>query len=482
MKKITMKYLPEQPLEMHKAKIVQRTRLLSVEEREKAIRKAGNNTFLLKNEDVFLDMLTDSGVNASSDDQLAATMRADDAYAGSKTYYRLEEKVTSLMGLPYFLPAHQGRACEHIISKTLVKEGKRVPMNYHFTTTASHIIALGGVVDELIIDEGLNINSNHPFKGNMDLNKLEVYLEKYSKEEIAFLRLEAGTNLIGGQPISLENAKKVTDRCKKAGIISVLDASLLQDNLYFIKLREEKYQNKTIKEITKEFCGLFDIVYFSARKFGFAKGGGILLKDKAIHEKMKEFVVMYEGFLTYGGMSTKEMEAIAVGIEESMDEDVISQGPQFINYMVNKLLEFNVPVVTPPGGLGCHLNAKEFISHVPQEEYPSGALAVALYLISGVRGMERGTLSEARRVDGTEKLADMELVRLALPRRVFTLSQVNYTVDRIIWLYNNRLLIGGLKFIKEPKTLRFFFGELEPTSNWQDKLIEAYKKDFGEGY
>lgn len=482
MKKITMKYLPKQPLEMHKVKIVQKTNLITLEERFDAITKAGNNTFLLKNKDVFLDMLTDSGVNAMSDNQLAASMTADDAYAGSRTYYKLEEVVTNLLGLPYFLPAHQGRACEHIISKRLVKEGKRVPMNYHFTTTKSHIMKQGGVVDELIIDEGLNLNSEHPFKGNMDINKLNQYLKTYKKDEIAFLRMEAGTNLIGGQPFSLKNAKEVTNICNKNGIITVLDASLLQDNLYFIKLREEGYQDKSIKEITKELCSLFDIVYFSARKFGFAKGGGILLKDKNLHESMKEFVVLYEGFLTYGGMSTNEMEAIAVGLEETMEEDVISQGPEFIDYMAKTLLSFGVPVVTPPGGLGCHLDAKAFLSHVPQKEYPAGALATALYIISGVRGMERGTMSEQRLADGSEKLADMELVRLALPRRVFTLSQVNYAIDRIVWLYKNRELIGGLKFVKEPDILRFFFGELEPTSDWQEKLVKAFKKDFKDSY
>lgn len=482
MKKIEMKYLKEQPLEMHKVKIVQKLSLLDIDKRYIALNNAHNNTFLLKNEDVFLDMLTDSGVNAMSDEQLAATMRADDAYAGSKTYYRLEEVVTNLLGLPYFLPAHQGRACEHIISKTLIKEGLRVPMNYHFTTTKSHIISLGGVVDELIIDEGIKIDSSYPFKGNICLNKLDDYFKKYNKDEIAFLRVEAGTNLIGGQPVSLENTKQVIKKCKKKGVLTVLDASLLQDNLYFIKQREPLYKDKSIKEITKEFCGLFDIVYFSARKFGFAKGGGILLKDKTLHEKMKEFVVMYEGFLTYGGMSTKEMEAIAVGLKESVEYDVIRQAPEFINYMVNTLDKHNVPVVKPAGGLGCHLDAGSFVPHIKQEQYPSGALAAALYLISGVRGMERGTLSEQRNPDGSEKLADMELVRLALPRRVFTLSQVNYVTDRIIWLYNNRDLIGGLKFKKEPKTLRFFFGKLEPTSNWQEELVKKFKEDFKDHY
>ncbi len=475
-----MKFLPQQPLEMHKVRIVQKLHLLPLEKRLEAIQKAGNNTFLLRNQDVFLDMLTDSGVNAMSDQQLASMMIADDAYAGSATYYKLEEKVTSLFGLPFFLPAHQGRACEHIIAKTLVKPGMRVPMNYHFTTTKSHIVLQGGEVDELVIDEGLKLQSTHPFKGNMDIEKLKKYFAQYPKEKIAFLRMEAGTNLIGGQPFSLANIREVTEMCKKHGVITVLDASLLQDNLYFIKKREVAEQHKTIKELTKEICQLFDIVYFSARKLGFAKGGGIVLKNLDLYERMKELVPLYEGFLTYGGMSVKEMEAIAVGLDETMDEEVINQGPEFIAYMAEALEKHGVPVVTPPGGLGCHLDAMSFLPHVPQSEYPAGALASALYLVSGIRGMERGTMSEQREPDGRERLAEVELLRLALPRRVFTLSQVNYAVDRIVWLYNHRDMVGGLKFVKEPDILRFFFGELEPTSPWQKRLADAFRKDFGD--
>lgn len=477
MKKIKMYALPDQPLELHKAKIIRQIELLPIEERLEALKYAGNNTFLLKTDHVFLDMLTDSGVNAMSDMQQASMLTADDAYAGSATYYKLEEKVTSLFGLPYFLPAHQGRACEHIISKTLVKPNTRVPMNYHFTTTKSHIVILGGIVDELIIDEAFNLTSNHPFKGNMDIQKLDNYIKEY-KDEIAFVRMEAGTNLIGGQPFSMKNAKEVTDLSKKHNLITVLDASLLQDNLYFIKNREAEWKDKSIKEITHALCSLFDIVYFSARKLGFAKGGGIVLKDPDLFEKMRELVPLYEGFLTYGGMSLNEMEAIVVGLDETMEEPNINQGPEFIKYMVEQLQKHNIPVVTPPGGLGCHLDAKRFLPHLDSHDYPAGALAVALYLVSGVRGMERGTISEQRDENGVEPAANMELLRLAIPRRVFTLSHINYTIDRIIWLYEHRDLVGGLRFIKEPEILRFFFGELEPTSDWQKDLVKAFRKDF----
>ncbi len=466
------------PLEMHKVKIVQKLNLIPIDQRKKAIEEAGFNTFLLKNRDVFLDMLTDSGVNAMSDNQLAAMMVADDAYAGSETYYRFEEKLREIITLPYILPAHQGRACENIISHTYVKKGDIVPMNFHFTTTKSHITLNGGTVIELLIDEGLNVNSNYPFKGNMDLVKLENFFKTNGTANVPFVRIEAGTNLIGGQPISLENFKATTALCKKYKVRTVLDASLLQDNLYFIKTREEAAKNKSIREITKEICSEFDIVYFSARKFGFARGGAICIKDEKECLKMKALVPLYEGFLTYGGMSVKEIEAITVGLEETMDEDIISQGPLFIEYMVKELEKAGVPVVTPAGGLGCHLNAKAFVSHLSSKDYPAGALNAALYLISGVRGMERGTLSEQRNPDGTEVYAEMELVRLAVPRRVFTLSQIKYAIDRIVWLHKNKDLIGGLEFYDEPEILRFFFGRLRPVNNWPEKLVKKFKEDF----
>lgn len=468
------------PLEMHKVRIVQKLYLPPVEERLQHITEAGNNTFLLQNRDVFLDMLTDSGVNAMSDNQMAAMMQADDSYAGSETFNRLERKLHEIFGMDYFLPAHQGRACENILASAFVKPGDVVPMNFHFTTTKSHITRLGGSVEELVIKEGLNPTSSYPFKGNFDVPRLRTLIEKVGPEHIPFLRLEAGTNLIGGQPFSLQNAKEVTDLCKEYGIMTVLDASLLQDNLYFIKQREEACKDMSIREITRAMADMMDVIYFSARKLGFARGGGICIRDEATCLKMKEYIPLYEGFLTYGGMSVREMEAIAVGLEETMDEDVISQGPLFIEYMVGELAKRGIPVITPAGGLGCHLNASEFVPHIPQSEYPAGALAAAMYIAGGVRGMERGTISEQREPDGSERFAEMELLRLALPRRVFTLSQVKYAVDRIDWLYQNRELIGGLKFVEEPAVLRFFFGRLAPTSDWQEKLVAKFRADFGD--
>jgi len=468
------------PLEMHKVRIVQKLELPTVERRFEAITEAGNNTFLLKNRDIFLDMLTDSGVNAMSDRQQAAMLIADDSYAGSETFIRLENKLREIFGMKFFLPTHQGRACENIISQVLVKAGSIVPMNYHFTTTKSHINLNGGQVEEIINDSCFEIKSNNLFKGNMDIDKLEKLIKKHGSDKIAFVRMEAGTNLIGGQPFSLENLSEVRKVCDKYGILLVLDASLLSDNLYFIKTREEKCKSMSIREITSKLASLCDIIYFSGRKLGCARGGGICTKNEDVFIKMRELVPLYEGFLTYGGMSVREMEALTIGLEETMDENIINQGPQFISFMVNELDKKGVPVVTPAGGLGCHIDAMEFVEHIPQQEYPAGALAVALYIASGIRGMERGTLSEQRNPDGSEVFSNMELLRLAMPRRVFTLSQVKYAVDRILWLYENRKLIEGLKFTDEPKILRFFFGRLKPVSNWQENLVKKFKEDFGD--
>lgn len=479
MPEIKFYYGDDVPLEMHKVRIVQKLDLVSVDRRLEAINESGNNTFLLKNSDIYLDMLTDSGVNAMSDRQLAVMMEADDSYAGSGTFTRLESKLQEIFGMKYFLPAHQGRACEHILAKVYVKPGSIVPMNYHFTTTRAHIVLCGGSVEEIFIDEALKTKSDNPFKGNVEINKLKALIEKHGADKIAFVRIEAGTNLIGGQPVSLENMQEVRKVCDEFDIMTVYDASLMADNLYFIKKREEKYKDISIRDLTRAIADLCDIIYFSARKLGCVRGGGICTNRHDVYMKLRELIPLYEGFLTYGGMSVREMEALAVGLEETMDENMINQGPLFIEYMVSELQKRGVPVVTPAGGLGCHIDAKQFLSHIPQEQYPAGALASALYIISGIRGMERGTLSEQRNADGSETLAHMELLRLALPRRVFTLSQVKYAIDRISWLYENRELAGGLNFIEEPKILRFFFGKLEPTTDWQTRLVAKFKKDFG---
>lgn len=307
---------------------------------------------------------------------------------------------------------------------------------------------------------------------------MKASIEEVGVDKVPFVRVELGANLIGGQPISIANIREVEKVCRPLGVMLVLDASLLADNLYLIKVREEEFKDWELGDIVKEIASHFDLIYFSARKLGFARGGGIALRTKELYDRMKEFVTLFEGFLTYGGMSVREMAAMNIGLKETLDMDIISQGPKFIEYMVNELDRRGVPVVKPAGGLGCHVDAMRFIPHVPGEEYPAAALSSALYLAGGVRAMERGTLSEDRNPDGSERLALMELVRCAMPRRVFTMSQVDYVIDRLTWLYDNRDLIGGLKFTEEPKTLRFFVGRLKPITDWQDKLVAAFKKDF----
>jgi tryptophanase len=468
------------PLEMHKVRIIQKLTLLPIEVRLQAVQDSGYNTFLLQNKDVFLDMLTDSGVNAMSDRQQAAMLLADDAYAGSATFTRLHEKLIEIFGKRYFLPAHQGRAAEHILCKAYVRPGSIVPCNYHFTTWKAHVTELGGTVVELLKKEGLEVNSDNPFKGNFDVPALEALIAEVGVERIPYVRMEAGTNLIGGQPFSLANLREVSASCHKHGIKLVLDASLLADNLHFIKVREPEFADASVGEIARAMADAADIIYFSARKLGFGRGGGIITDDETSYKELRGLVPMYEGFLTYGGMSVREMEAITVGLDETLDEDMINQGPQFIAHIVKTLDEAGVPVITPPGGLGAHVDAMRFLDHLPQQQYPAAALASAIFIASGVRGMERGTMSEQREPDGTEPLADMELVRLAVPRRVFTLSQVNYAIDRLMWLHANRKIVGGLQWVEEPELLRFFYGRLEPIGDWHHELVAKFRADFGD--
>lgn len=468
------------PLELHKVRIVQKLHLRPIEERLNAMKEAGFNTFLLTTKDVYLDMLTDSGTNAMSDNQLASMMQADDAYAGSQSFTRMESAINDVFGKKLVLPVHQGRAAENIISQVFIKKGDVIPMNYHFTTTKAHMELNGGTIFEIYTDEALKIKSTVPFKGNIDIQKLLGIINKYGKEKVAFIRLEASTNLIGGQPFSIQNMREVRKVADQHGIMIVLDASLIGENAYFIKQREDEFKSKSIGEILQTMCGLADIVYFSSRKVSSTRGGGICTNNKDLYNKMRELIPLYEGFLTYGGMSIREVEAMAVGLRETLDETVINQSPSFIAYLVKELEKLNIPVVTPAGALGCHLDAMGFLPHIPQQEYPAGALAAAFYIISGARGMERGTISSVRDEHGNDLLADVELLRLAFPRRVFTLSQTKYVLDRLNWLYNNRNLVGGLKFVEEPAVLRFFNGRLAPTSNWPEKLIAKFRQDFGD--
>ncbi|MBE0513000.1 tryptophanase [Candidatus Bathyarchaeota archaeon] len=469
----------EIPIEMHKARMVQKIWLTLVEQRLKAIEEAGYNTFLLKTKDIFLDMLTDSGVNAMSDNQFAGMIKADDAYAGSMTFYEFAEAVEDVLGYKYVMNVHQGRAAEHLIPKVFAKSGDVIPTNYHFTTTKAHIELIGAVCLEIYTDEALKTESTFPFKGNMDPQKLKDTIKKYGRDKIPFVRMEATTNLLGGQPFSMENLREITRICNEYGIPLVLDGSLICEDAYLIKQRQKGYENKTVAEIVKEMCSLADLFYMSGRKNTCVRGGLIATNNEELFEKIKPWLPVYEGFFTYGGMSMREIGAMAVGVREMVDPDVAGCTIKQIKYFVKRLVETRIPVVTPPGGLACHLDAKKFLPHIPQTQYPAGALAAALYIASGIRSMERGTLSMDRDKEGNEVLSDLELTRIAIPRRVYTMSHIEYAVDRINWLYKHRDLIKGLKFVYEPPVLRFFLGKLEAIDNWGRSLCEAFEKELG---
>ena len=470
----------EIPIEMHKVRIVQKMRLAPARERLRAIEEAGYNTFLLRSRSIFLDMLTDSGTNAMTDNQLAAMMQSDDAYAGSESFSKLEESVAEIFGYKYVLPAHQGRACEHLLAKTFVKPGHIVPMNYHFTTTKAHFDLAGGKVLELYTSEALNTQSSCPFKGNMDLDRLRAAIEKAGPENVSFVRMEATTNLIGGQPFSLENLRQVKALIEPMGIFLVVDGSLISENAYFIRQREPGYEKASIREIIGEIMSVADLCYLSGRKSCSVRGGMIATNRKDLYEAIRPWLPVYEGFFTYGGMSSKEIEAMAVGIREMTDPEVAGASADAIRYFVCLLQSKGIPVVTPPGGLACHLDAMRFIPHVPQSEYPAGALAAAVYIASGIRGMERGSVSMDRDEEGNDVPADMELLRLAVPRRVYTMSHYQYAADRLQWLYGHRERIGGLEFYEEPPVLRFFGGKMKPkAADWGAALAQKFVSDFG---
>ncbi len=469
----------EFPVEMHKARMVQNVTLIPAEQRLKAIKEAGYNTFQLKTKDIFLDMLTDSGTNAMSDNQFAGFMTTDDAYSGSMTFYEFADAVRDVLGYKYTMNAHQGRAAEHLLAKTFIEAGQVVPTNYHFTTTKVHIELPGAKILEIFYDEALETESTNPFKGNMDPQKLRDVIKKYGKDKIAYVRMEATANLLGGQPFSMANFKEIVKISKDAGLLTVLDGSLLCENAYLIMKREKGYENKTVAEIVKEMCSLVDLFYMSGRKNTCVRGGCIATNDKELFDKITPWLPVYEGFFTYGGMSQREVGMMAVGMREMTDPSVAGCAVEQVKYFADQLKKTGIPVVTPPGGLACHIDARKFVPHIPREEYIAAALTAALYIASGVRSMERGTVSMERNPDGSEAYADLELTRIAIPRRVYTVSQIEYVVNRLNWLLEKKKLIKGMKWISEPPVLRFFLGALDVLDNWSRTLCDAFTKDFG---
>jgi tyrosine phenol-lyase len=449
--------------EPFRIKVVEPVRLTTPEQRDRAIREAGYNTFLLKSDDVYIDLLTDSGTAAMSDRQWAGMMLGDEAYAGSRNFYHLEEAMHTYYGYKYLVPTHQGRGAEHILSRILIKPGMVVPGNMYFTTTRLHQELAGGQFVDVIVDEAHDPSSEHPFKGNTDLGKLEAAMVR-NPGRVPYVSIAGTVNMAGGQPISMANLRAVRELTAKHSVRVILDATRLAENAYFIQLREEGYADRSIGSIVKEMCSLSDGCTMSAKKDSLVNIGGFLaINDWDVFEEARNLVVVYEGLHTYGGMAGRDMEAVAVGIAESMQDDHIRARVGQVQYLGEKLLGWGMPLVKPIGGHGVFLDAKAFLPHIPQEQYPAQALAAALYLDSGVRTMERGTVSAGRDpVTGVEHRPKLELVRVTLPRRVYTQAHMDVVAESIYFVHERREQIRGLKMVYEPKYLRFFQARFEP--------------------
>jgi tyrosine phenol-lyase len=449
--------------EPFKIKVVEPLKMTTRKERLAAIKEAGYNTFLLRSEDVYIDLLTDSGTNAMSDYQWAGMMLGDEAYAGSKNYYHLEENVQKYYGYKYLVPTHQGRGAEHIVSKLLIKPGDYVAGNMYFTTTRLHQELAGATFVDIIVDEAHDSQSLHPFKGNIDLQKLDDLIKKVGAKKIAYLTVAATVNMAGGQPISMENMRRVRSVAKKHNIKVILDATRAVENAYFIKVREKGFEKKSIAEILKELCSYSDGATMSGKKDLLVNIGGFLaLNDYEVFEEARNMVVVYEGLHTYGGMAGRDMEAMARGIEESVEEPHIKARIGQIEYVGERLQSIGVPIVLPIGGHAIFLDAKRFLPHIPQIEFPAQTLAAELYMDSGIRSMERGIVSAGRKKDtGENYFPKLELVRLTFPRRVYTQAHCDVTAESVEAVYEQRNKVKGMKMVYEPKYLRFFQARFE---------------------
>jgi tyrosine phenol-lyase len=449
--------------EPFKIKVVEPIKMTTREHRERAMKKAGYNTFLLRSEDVYIDLLTDSGTNAMSDNQWAGMMIGDEAYAGSKNFYYLWDNVKKYYGMPYFVPTHQGRAAEHIISQILIKKGDYLPGNMYFTTTKLHQELAGGTFVDVIIDEAHQPQNEHPFKGNVDLQKLEDLIKKVGAKKIPYVSMAGPVNMAGGQPFSMENLKEVSNLCKKYKIELWFDATRACENAYFIKIREKGYEKKTIAQILKEMVSYFDGMWVSAKKDLMVNIGGFMaMRSKKVFQAARNMVVIYEGLHTYGGLAGRDMEAMARGIEEMVDFDNIKARVGQVEYCGKELDKYGVPMVKPFGGHAIFLDAKKFLRHIKQDDFPAQALVAEIYIDSGVRSMERGIVSAGRDLKtGKNHHPKLELVRLTFPRRVYTQAHIDVTVESIASVYQERKNIRGLRMTYEPKYLRFFQGRFE---------------------
>lgn len=440
--------------------------MLSYQERKEALKRAGYNTFLIDSSDVYIDLLTDSGTSAMSDRQWGALMVGDEAYAGSKSWKRLEQAVREIYGYKFVLPTHQGRGAENILSQLKIKPGDYVPGNMYFTTTRAHQELNGATFVDIIVDEAHDSTKELPFKGNVDLLKLQNLIQEVGAERIPYVCLAITVNMAGGQPVSMKNMRDVYQLCQQHGIAVMLDATRCVENAYFIKEREAGYHNHKVKDILKEMFSYSDGCTMSGKKDCLVNIGGFLaMNDEELYARSRELVVVFEGMPSYGGMAGRDMEAMAQGIYESIDDHYISHRIEQVRYLGQQLIDAGIPVVRPIGGHAVYLDAKQFLSHIKQEEYPAQALAAALYLDSGVRAMERGIVSAGRnKVTGEHNKPKLELVRLTIPRRVYTNNHMDVVADSVISLFEKRDQINGLRMDYEPPTLRFFNARFSPES------------------
>lgn len=449
--------------EPYKIKMVEPIAVTTREQRETALKKAGYNTFLLDSEDVYIDLLTDSGTNAMSDNQWAGLMLGDEAYAGSKNFKHLQKAVRELYGFKHVVPTHQGRGAENILSQIMIRPGDYVPGNMYFTTTRAHQELNGATFRDIIIDEAHDPQNEHPFKGNIDLHKLQDLIYEVGPERIPYICLAVTVNLAGGQPVALSNIKEVYQLAQKYKIKVMMDATRCVENACFIKQWEPGYAGKTIKEIVREIFSYADGCTMSGKKDGIVNIGGFLaLNDDDLYQKATSLVVVYEGMPSYGGMTGRDMEALARGMYESVDYNFIAHRLDQVRYLGDRLMAAGIPIVKPVGGHAIFLDARAFYPQIPQDQFPAQMLAAQLYLQSGVRSMERGIVSAGRDKNGNHHYPKLELVRLTIPRRVYTYAHLDVVADSVIDLYQDRENVKGLRFVYEPPVLRFFTARFEP--------------------
>lgn len=448
--------------EPYRMKMVELLKMTTRSQRARALKNAGFNTFLLKSEDVYIDLLTDSGTNAMSDRQWSAFMLGDEAYAGSASFYKMEAAIQKYYGYKYVIPTHQGRGAENILSQILIKKGDIVPGNMYFTTTRLHQELAGGEFHDIIIDEAHDPNNLHPFKGNVDLSKLDALVKKYGAKKIPYLSIATNVNMAGGQPISMANLKELRAYTHQHGIRIIHDMTRVAENAWFIKQREEGYLKKSVASIVKEICSYTDGATMSAKKDALVNIGGFLATNEwDVYEEARNMVVVYEGLHTYGGLAGRDMEAIAVGIGESLDDHHQHARIGQVEYLGHQMESFGIPIVKPIGGHGIFVDAKAFLPHLTQDQFPAQTLAAEIYLDSGVRTMERGIVSAGRKANGENYYPKLELVRFTIPRRVYTQAHMDVIAESASNVFKRRNRIKGLKMIYEPKYLRFFQAKFE---------------------